>query len=181
MILWVIIIVACVALDQLTKILISNFYAVGESHAVIPGVLNFTYVKNPGAAWGMLSEHRWVFIVISAILIIILPIILYRYRKVHFLFGFSLSMIIGGAIGNMIDRVFAGEVTDFIETAFMNFPVFNVADCFVTVGAALMFVYIIFIDKTIFKSDKKKENDGAPSSEPPTEAAETKDDADGKS
>ena len=159
MILWVIIIAACVGLDQLTKALISGSYALNESHEIIRGVINFHYIKNTGAAWGIFSNHRWIFIAASMILIIILPIILYRYRKAHFLFCFSLSIIIGGAIGNMIDRLFIGAVTDFIETAFMDFPVFNVADCFVTVGAALMFIYLIFIDKTIFRSDKKSKKE----------------------
>ena len=156
MVLWIVIIVVSVGLDQLTKYVISHTYEIGESHELIRGVLNFTYIRNEGAAWGMLSDSRWVFIAITAVMLVILPFVLYRYRKLHFLFGFSLSLIIGGAIGNMIDRVFLGSVVDFIQAAFIDFPIFNVADSCVTVGAALMFVYLVFIDKTLFKSKKEE-------------------------
>ena len=111
----------------------------------------------------MLSGARWIFIIISIAAIIILPIILYKYRKLHFLFGFSMSLIIGGAIGNIIDRLFSGNgVTDFIEFAFVDFPIFNVADICVTVGAVMMFIYLVFIDKTFFMTkDSKKEKEEA--------------------
>lgn len=157
MILWIIIIALSVILDQATKLLTIAYLKVGESVTVIPGLINFTHIKNTGAAWGMFSNTRWVFLIISAAAIIVLPILLYKYRKLHFLFGFSLSLIIGGAIGNMIDRLFAenGGVTDFIEFAFMEFPVFNVADICVCVGAILMFVYLVFLDKTFFPVEKK--------------------------
>ena len=158
MVLWVIIIAASVVIDQLTKYVISHAYEIGESHILINGVLNFTYIRNEGAAWGMFSNSRWVFIAITAVMLVILPILLFKYRKLHFLFGFSLSLIIGGAIGNMIDRVFQGSVVDFIQAAFIDFPVFNFADCCVTVGAALMFIYLVFIDKTLFHSKKDEEN-----------------------
>ena len=168
MILWTIIIALSVILDQLTKIITIKCLEVGESVVFIPGIINFTHIKNDGAAFGMLDDARWVFLVISAAAIIALPFLLYKYRKVHFLFGFSLSLIIGGAIGNMIDRLFAegGYVTDFIELAFMEFAIFNAADIFVCVGAFLMFIYLAFLDKTIFppddksKKEKKNQKDG---------------------
>lgn len=160
--LWIIIMALSVAADQVTKIIVRSLMSVGESATVIPGVLSITYIRNTGAAWGMLSGARWIFLIISAVAIIVLPIILYKYRNLHFLFGFSMSLIVGGAIGNMIDRLFAsgGGVTDFIEFTFIDFPVFNVADICVTVGAVIMFIYLVFIDKTLFatKKDKKIEN-----------------------
>ena len=166
MILWTIIIILSVVLDQITKLIAIACLDVGESVKFIPGIINFTHIKNDGAAFGMLDNARWVFLIISAAAIIGLPFLLYKYRKVHFLFGFSISLIIGGAIGNMIDRLFApnGFVTDFIELAFMDFAIFNVADIFVCVGAFLMFIYLAFLDKTIFppndknKKEAKKEN-----------------------
>ena len=164
MILWVSIIIASILLDQLTKLWTIENLALYESVEVIPYLFNFCHIKNPGAAWGMFSDNRWVFIVISSVAIIALPIFLYKYRKAPFLFGFSLSLIIGGAIGNMIDRLFApnGYVTDFIEFAFMDFPVFNVADICVCVGAFMMFIYLAFFDKVVFPPDeKKKEADTA--------------------
>ncbi|MBR7082867.1 MAG: signal peptidase II [Clostridia bacterium] len=157
MVLWIIII-ASVLIDQGTKLLISNTFELGETHVLIKGVLNFTYIRNEGAAWGIFSDSRWVFIAITAVMLVVLPLVLYKYRKLHFLFGFSLSLIIGGAAGNMIDRVFQGSVVDFIQAAFIDFPIFNFADCCVTVGAALMFIYLVFIDKTLFKSKKDEED-----------------------
>ncbi len=161
MILWTIIIALSVILDQLTKIITIKCLEVGESVVFIPGIINFTHIKNDGAAFGMLDNARWVFLIISAAAIIALPFLLYKYRKVHFLFSFSLSLIIGGAIGNMIDRLFApgGYVTDFIELAFIDFAIFNVADIFVCVGAFLMFIYLAFLDKTIFPPDDKSKKE----------------------
>ena len=160
MILWCIIIAALVILDQLTKILVAGNMVLYESIPVIPKLFSLTYIHNYGAAWGMFSEHRWVFLIITAVALIIMPIILYRYRKLHFLFGFSLSMILAGAIGNMIDRVFLGYVVDFIEAVFIDFPIFNVADICVTVGAFLMAIYLIFLDKTFFVDKPKSKPNG---------------------
>jgi signal peptidase II len=154
MILWIIIIAASILLDQLTKWIVVNSMELYESIVLIPKLFSFTYIPNYGAAWGMFSEHRWVFMLVTSIALIIMPIILYRYRKVHFLFNLSLSLFIGGAIGNMIDRVFVGYVVDFLEFTFIDFPVFNVADICVVFGAGIMIVYALFFDKTFFV-DKK--------------------------
>lgn len=163
MLLWIIVVVVSVLLDFVTKRLVAGGMELYESRVIIKNVLELEYVRNEGAAWGMLSNHRWVFMTITAIAIIVLPIILYKYRKLHFLFGFSLSLIIGGAIGNMIDRVFLGYVIDFIYLPFLDFifgpggfPRFNIADCCATVGVALMFIYLVFIDKTFFEGEKAK-------------------------
>lgn len=173
MLLWTIIIVISVVLDFVTKRLVAGGMELYETRTVIKGVFELEYIRNEGAAWGILRDHRWVFMVITAVAIIVLPIILYKYRKLHFLFGFSLSLIIGGAIGNMIDRVFLGYVIDFIYLPFLNvifgpsgFPRFNVADCCAVVGVILMFIYLVFIDKTFFADDKKKK----------TQSEETKND-----
>ena len=103
----------------------------------------------------MFSDHRWVFMVITSLALIAMPIILYRYRKLHFLFGLSLSLFIGGAIGNMIDRIFLGYVVDFLQFTFIDFPIFNVADICVVFGAIIMMIYVIFFDKELFV-DKKQ-------------------------
>ena len=158
MILWISIIIASVLIDQLTKLATIAWLEVGEKIVAIPYLINFHHIKNTGAAWGMFSDSRWIFLVISSVAIIGLPIFLYKHRKAPFFFGFSLSLVIGGAIGNMIDRLFApnGGVTDFIEFAFMDFPVFNVADICVCVGAVLLFVYLAFFDKVVFPPEEKK-------------------------
>ncbi len=154
MILWISVIVACVVLDQLTKWIVVNSMELYESIVLIEKFFSFTYIPNYGAAWGMFSNHRWVFMVTTSLALIIMPIILYRYRKVHVLFSLSLSLFIGGAIGNMIDRVFVGYVVDFLEFTFIDFPVFNVADICVVFGAVFMIVYALFFDKTFFVDQK---------------------------
>ena len=155
MILWISIIAASVILDQLTKWIVVNSMELYESIVLIEKIFSFTYIPNYGAAWGMFSNHRWIFMVITSAALVIMPIILYRYRKTHALFSLSLSLFIGGAIGNMIDRVFVGYVVDFLEFTFIDFPVFNVADICVVFGAIIMIVYAIFFDKTFFV-DKEK-------------------------
>jgi signal peptidase II len=154
MILWISIIAATIILDQLTKWIVVNSMTLHESIVLIEKIFSFTYVHNYGAAWGMFSNHRWIFIVTTSIAIIVMPIILYRYRKVHFLFNLSLSLFIGGAVGNMIDRIFVGYVVDFLEFTFIDFPVFNVADICVVFGAVFMFIYALFFDKTFFVEKK---------------------------
>ena len=177
MTLWLIIIAAAVILDQATKFIASSLLGLNECVVAIPYLFNFHHIKNTGAAWGMFSDNRWVFLAISLVAIIAMPIFLYKYRKAPFLFGFSLSLIIGGAVGNMIDRLFAegGGVTDFIEFAFMDFPIFNVADIFVCIGAVLLFIYLAFLDKVIFPPEKSKEKSTSVAGEE-TQAEEEKDD-----
>ena len=175
--LWVAVVAASVILDQVTKLIVVKNMELYSSAPFIPGIIEFRYILNRGAAWGMFSENRWVFLVVSAAALIALPLLLYRYRHLHFMFGFSLSLIIGGAIGNMIDRVFSGAVVDFLNFPFMDFPVFNVADICVTVGAVLMFIYLIFIDKEFFRDNKKAHAGGAPSGDPAS--SNTSESADG--
>ena len=155
MILWITIIAATIILDQLTKWIVVNSMELSESIVLIENLFSFTYVRNYGAAWGMFSNQQWVFMIATSIALIIMPIILYRYRKVHFLFSLSLSLFIGGAIGNMIDRIFVGYVVDFLEFTFIDFPVFNVADICVVFGAITMIAYALFFDKTFFVEKKE--------------------------
>lgn len=170
--LWGLVILGSVLVDQGTKKLVTATMALYEIIPVIPGLFSFCYIENSGAAWGIFSNHRWIFLAVTALAIIGLPTLLYRYRNLPFLFGFSLSLVLGGAIGNMIDRIFHGNVlfdgavVDFISADFIDFPIFNVADCFVTVGAVLMFIYLIFIDKEFFREDKKEKKAETPEEGP---------------
>jgi signal peptidase II len=160
MILWTAIIILSVLIDQISKYIVVQTLPLYDSVTLIDGFFSFTHIQNRGAAWGMFSEHRWVFLAATAIAIIVLPIILYRFRKLHALFGTSMSLIIGGAVGNMIDRLFLGYVIDFLEFTFIDFPVFNIADICIVVGTFMMAAYILFFDKTLFVDTKnKKEKD----------------------
>ena len=156
------IILGAVALDQATKWVVMLNMELGESLPLIKDVFHFTYIRNAGASFGSFSESRWVFMIASTVMIAGMIFYLVKYRPKEKLIYIPASMIIGGGIGNMIDRLFYGEgfgngtVVDFLD--FCAFPdlwywIFNVADCFVCVGAAILFVYL-FID--IIKDEKNK-------------------------
>ena len=149
------IVVMTILVDTLSKnMAVLSLKDTGESDfAVIPGVFHFTYHENKGAAFGMLSDNRWVFMTISTVAIIAIAIYLFCNKENSYLLSVSLSFILGGGIGNMIDRVLLGYVIDFLNFKIINFPIFNLADAFVTVGAALMILYM-------FKQDDKKDKQG---------------------
>ena len=134
--------------DQLTKALaVRALVNEGASMTAIPGVLDFTYVLNSGATAGILANHRWIFMSVSTV-VIIAAIVYIALGKMRSSFSaVSLALIIGGGIGNMIDRVASGKVVDFIDVTLVDFfpfnTVFNVADTFVTVGCALLVISII--------------------------------------
>lgn len=143
--------------DILTKYLVVQLLVPLErSIVVIPHILDFTFVKNTGAAFGILSDSRWIFMTVSVIFIVVLSVVLVKLKIKNKLFNVSVAMILGGGIANMIDRVFLGYVVDFIEFTFVDFAVFNVADSFITIGAILAVVYFIFFDKEIFSSSQKE-------------------------
>lgn len=141
------ILLAAVALDQLTKRIVVSTMVLGSSVTVIPHVFSFTFITNDGAAWGMLDDHRWVFMVLSVVGILAFAAYLFGKRESAPFMDTALSLIIGGGVGNMIDRVLSGEVVDFLDATFMDvfggFPIFNVADCFVCIGAVMLLVSLI--------------------------------------
>ena len=157
MIPWIIVIAALVLIDQVTKLFVSRLMTVGQSVDIIPGVFRFTYVQNEGAAFGMLSEHRWIFMVMSVVAIGALLIYLWKFRPNSKLACMSISMIIAGGIGNMIDRIALEYVIDFID--FCAFPkiwmwVFNWADSCVCVGGALLILWLLI---SIIQDVKKEQ------------------------
>ena len=146
MLLWILVIVGVVALDQVSKLLAVAFLKGSDSFVIINKVLRFTYVENRGAAFGMLDDKRWIFMILSVLGIAAMAVFLFKFAKGEVLLSLSLAFVIGGGIGNMIDRIFLGFVVDFID--FYAFPgvwmwVFNVADSFVCVGAGLIMLYIV--------------------------------------
>lgn len=151
-----------VALDQVSKLLILNFLY-EDQLVLIPGVLRFTYVENRGMAFGMLSDHRWVFMLLSVVGIALIGAYMWFYVKDR-MGRIALSLIIGGGIGNMIDRVAYGFVVDFIDFYLFDFWVwvFNIADSAVCIGAGLFMLYIILDTiKEIKKQKGAKEKNNA--------------------
>ena len=145
-----------VAVDQLTKLLVLQNIPLHSQIDVIPGVVGLTYVQNTGAAFSSFQGMMWLFAVIFALLTVG---IVWEYKKQAL--GFSkaewwcIAAIYGGGLGNMIDRLRLGFVVDMIETRFIQFPVFNVADCFITCGCILLIVHLIFFNKGFWKDNKK--------------------------
>lgn len=150
------IIAGIIGIDQLTKWL-AVVYLQGEpSFPLWREVLHFTYVENRGMAFGMLKDHRWVFMVFSTVAIIALTVYLFRFRPEGRWMQISMAFIIGGGIGNMIDRIFLGYVIDFIDFTLIDFAVFNVADSFVCVGAGMMIVALVIDLVREIKLEKAK-------------------------
>ncbi|MBO7304167.1 MAG: signal peptidase II [Clostridia bacterium] len=140
-------------LDQLTKWLAVKFLSPIETQPLIKGVLHLTYVENRGAAFGMLADHRWIFIVVSTVTILGMGFALYAGFMENKLYTVATAMIISGGIGNMIDRILLGYVVDFIDFRLINFAVFNGADSFVCVGAGLLVLALV---TDIVKEQKSK-------------------------
>ena len=165
---YTLVILAVIAFDQLTKQLAVAHLKPIDTVAIIPDALHLTYVTNYGAAFGMLADHRWVFLAISTIAIVLMAAYLYYKRDEHPLLGTAVSFIIGGGIGNMIDRTLMGYVVDFVDFRLINFAVFNVADIFVCVGCGLMFLWLF---KYAEFDDDKKPKAAAPESVEETDDA----------
>ena len=141
---------AIVAADQITKALVRAkipFAAFAEDRPLIPGVLGLTWVENEGAAWSMLSGMRWLFLALVAVFFIAVGVLIHKKWITRPAELWCLAAIGGGALGNAADRALRGTVTDMLQTLFMRFPVFNLADCFITCGAAALIVYVLFFDR----------------------------------
>ena len=160
--------VLAIILDVITKKIVVDNMALYEEIPVIKGVFHWKYIQNRGAAFGMLADNREVFLVISSVAIVVMAIYLLFTRTDRLWWMIGIGMLVGGGIGNMIDRIALGYVVDFIYVALIDFAVFNVADCFVCVGVALL-MYLSVLDlvreykegkvKKALEGDKK--HDGA--------------------
>ncbi len=144
---WAILIIFIIAFDQITKQIAANNISYGEKITVIDKFLSFTYHENKGAAWGILQNGRYFFIVLTVIVTVVL--IYFLIKEDNILLRITLSFIIGGALGNWIDRVIKGSVVDFIDLRlwFFHFNIFNVADTFITIGSIMLAVFILFVYK----------------------------------
>lgn len=183
------IVAGIIALDQWTKILTLKYVKDTLGFYIIDKVLRIFFVKNQGMAWGALQNKQVLFIVITPIVVAAIIYIYYKipFEKKYILMRISLLFLTGGAIGNLIDRLgffradcepFHGYVVDMIYVEIINFPVFNVADSFITVGFAMLIVLIMFVYKEkdfdmIFPAFMKREEveEGETSEE--TKAEET--------
>ncbi len=133
---------AVLFVDQLTKALVRTWFEPAQSFPLIDGVFHLTYVRNTGAAFGLMPGHRPLFVTATVLVLAAIAVYWWRARPNGLVLVASLGLISGGAIGNLIDRVVAGRVTDFFD--FRVFPVFNMADIALVVGGAGMFAWALF-------------------------------------
>lgn len=151
MILWSLIVLIIIALDQISKYWVVNNIGLTDSFTVIPKVIDFVYVKNTGAAFSFLSDKTYGIVLLSCISVVFcVGVIWFMIKKKpqQKLLTISLALMLSGAIGNVIDRIFKGYVVDFIETTFIKFPVFNIADIAITIGASLIIIYVLVFEKS---------------------------------
>ena len=150
-------IAAIVALDQWVKAYIVTHFAVGESAEFLPQLLRLHYVRNFGAAWSSFSGERWLLIGVTGVGMLALAWLLWRVVR-HPLGVWSLTAILGGGVGNLIDRIYRGYVIDFIYVKIINFAIFNFADICVTCGTAvLLFILLreMMLEEKAGKAEKK--------------------------
>ncbi len=133
----------------------------GTWKAFLPGVLRLTLVHNFGAAFSIMQNMRWLFVAATLVLIAAAVWAFLKKKVTYPLARWSLSAVVAGAIGNCIDRIRFGYVVDMFETEFMSFPVFNIADCFITVGGIIFCIYLFFFyeKKELGRLPDKGKND----------------------
>ena len=136
---------ALIAADQFVKYLVLTYIPLHGSVPFIPYIMDLTYIQNTGAAFSLFSEHTWVLTLCSLAMSIILAIGVWKKFFSHPLGRIPLTMLLAGAIGNLIDRAFRGFVVDMFRTLFIHFAVFNVADICVVVGGIAAGLYYVFL------------------------------------
>lgn len=183
--LWTLLMIAAaVALDQWTKYLAVTHLQPIDTLPLIENILHLTYLENRGAAFGMLANHRWVFMLLSTASIVLLLWWLLKEKPKSRWIVSAGAMIVGGGIGNMIDRVALGYVVDFIDVRAIDFYVFNVADSFVCVGCGMILFWTLYMELVAKKPamdillgiEPKKDKDNTTESEGDTAGKTTETD-----
>lgn len=136
-----------IALDQITKYLAKVYIKPLDTQSIpiIRDVFHLTYTQNTGAAFSILQNQRWIFITLTIIFIIFAVYYLIKHKNDNLLLRIALSMVLAGAVGNLIDRIWLGYVVDFFDFRLINFAIFNIADTSVVIGSILLAYYLLFI------------------------------------
>lgn len=158
--LYILLTILLVVIDQVVKFLVRTNIPLGEHLPFIPHILDLTYVQNTGAAFSILAEHTWILTLLSLIIVIVMVVALWKKVLVHPFGVIPSVMVIAGGIGNLIDRIAFGYVTDMFYTLFMNFAVFNVADICITVGGVLLVLYVLVLYDKLEKKEEPKDAHG---------------------
>ena len=146
-----------IGLDQLFKYLAIQFLSGIETLPLINGVLNLTYLENRGAAFGIFQGKKFLLVGITGLLILGLIVLLLAGRNRSTMLMWAVGLIIGGGIGNLIDRIFRGYVVDYVHVRFIQFPIFNFADCLVVIGTIMIIIYFLFIEGRKKTDEKTQE------------------------
>ncbi len=155
---WLLAALVLTVLDQWTKHVAADNFKTAP-RVLIPGVLELTYTENTGAAWSMLSGKQTLLIIVTAVMLGVVLWALLRGKWKSRVLQAGEALLIAGGLGNLIDRVWNDYVVDFIYVRAIDFPVFNVADCCVCCGAALMVVYVLFFEKGDAREDRASADD----------------------
>ena len=142
-----------IAFDQVTKILATEYLKGKEPVSFIKGVVRFNYAENTGMAFSLFSGARWVFVALTLVACAAALWYIFSNRCKPLWLYWSIAVVASGGIGNLIDRAFYGYVVDFIEPVFIDFAIFNIADCAVTLGAVSLIAYLVF---DAFKKEDKR-------------------------
>lgn len=145
-----------VVADQLIKVLVVNTIKIDGPVSILNGLVDFLYCENRGMAFGMLQNARWLFISFTFVVMVGIVIYIIKTKPDSKFLLASLSLILGGGIGNLIDRIFLGYVIDYIQLSFFS-PVCNFADYCITIGTALLVIYILFFTPSTPERIKKVE------------------------
>ena len=156
--------VLLVLADQAVKFAVRANIGLGQSVPFIPYVLDLTYVQNTGAAFSILRQHTWLLTLTSAVVVLVMCRLIVKGFFKNALGRWSAALVLAGGMGNLIDRAVFGFVTDMFKTTFMDFAVFNVADCCITVGVPLLFLYVWLY---VGKDEKKEDEADDPAQLPP--------------
>ncbi len=131
-------------IDQISKAVVRAHMVPGDSLAFIHGLINLTYIRNVGAAFGLFPGRQPIFIATSLVVLVVIAAYWRRARPTAWPVVVALGLVTGGAVGNLIDRAWLGKVTDFFEFAFFDFPVFNVADMAILAGVGILVAWLLF-------------------------------------
>ncbi len=195
----IIVVSLTIFIDQLTKWWAANVlqHLPDGKIPLINGVLSFDYVTNDGMAWGLLDNQRWIFLVLTSVILAVILVFFSKTKNIkkHCLLNVAASLLLAGGASNMIDRtffsteaLFEGAVVDFISFELIDFPIFNVADIAVCVGMGLFIVYMLFVDSkldsseylVLFPDDKNKNDKSNTCEKSETEAQKTENKEEGK-
>ena len=162
--LYILVIVLCVAADQAVKLYVTSHLALYETAPLLPGIVELFYIQNTGGGFSILTNHTQLLTVLTAALMAVIAFVLVKRTFPHPLAMWTLTLILGGGLGNLADRVRLGYVVDMFNFQFMDYPVFNVADILVVCGTIGFAAYYLLLHDKITKKETSGDGTDRPAS-----------------